>query len=240
MSKNDFIESKSINKLLLSKDELKSIIRWDVKNWKRALRFWNKHCEIKVGMRVLALGERDGGLSYYFAKLGCDVVCSDYKDFPDSTAEFHEAGKADMQISYKKIDMRSIDFGDDQFDIVVFKSVIGALGKKEDQVRAIQEIHRVLRDGGCLLFAENAVGSALHSSLRKKFVTWNDRWRYIGHDDVRGWAQLFSLSYSTSFGMLGLLGRSENQRNFFGALDRIISPLCPRRWRYIIFVVMIK
>ncbi|MBN4073090.1 class I SAM-dependent methyltransferase [Crocinitomix catalasitica] len=224
----------------LSKDELKSIIRWDVKNWKRALSFWDRHCEIKPGMRVLALGEREGGLSYYFAKLGCEVLCSDYNDFPDSAVEFHESQKVDTQISYKKIDIRSIDFGDEQFDIVVFKSVIGALGKKEDQDKAILEIHRVLRDGGYFLFAENAVGSALHRSLRKKFVGWNDRWRYISHQDVKGWAKLFSLAHLTSFGVLGLFGRSECQRNFFGTLDRIISPITPPKWRYILFGVMVK
>ena len=53
----------------LSKKELTDIIQWDVKNWKNALSFWEAHFDIRPGMKVLALGEREGGLSLYFAQL---------------------------------------------------------------------------------------------------------------------------------------------------------------------------
>ena len=51
-----------------SKSDLADIIQWDVKNWSKALDFWENHYSAKAGMKVLALGEREGGLSFYFAE----------------------------------------------------------------------------------------------------------------------------------------------------------------------------
>jgi ubiquinone/menaquinone biosynthesis C-methylase UbiE len=224
----------------LAKDELKAVIQWDVTNWKKALNFWNKHLKIEPGMKVLALGEREGGLSYYFAKLGCQVVCSDYNDFPDTTKNFHlNAGLAD-HISYQQIDMRAIEFSDEEFDIVVFKSVIGALGNKEDQDQSVEEIHRVLKTGGVFLYAENARGSKALQTLRKKMVDWGERWRYITAGDIDHWSDHFTKSYMKSYGSLDVFGRSEKQRSFLGSLDTVFSPITPKSWRYIFFGVMFK
>ena len=223
-----------------SKDELNEIIQWDVKNWSRALDFWNKHIRVEPGMKVLALGEREGGLSFYFAKQGCEVVCSDYNDFPDTTKDFHQSKGVSDKISYRKIDMRKIDFEDGSFDLVVFKSVIGALGNKEDQDKAIQEIHRVLKPGGAFLFAENARGSKAIQALRRRMVNWGQRWRYISSKDTGYWSSLFTDSHVKSYGAMAVLGRSEKQRSFLGSLDKVFSPITPRRWRYIFFGVMIK
>lgn len=224
----------------LSAEELAYIIQWDIKNWKRALSFWDKHFEIKAGMRVLALGEREGGLSYYFAQKGCEVVCSDYNEFPDSTKKMHAEKGVSDQISYKQIDMRNIDFEDGSFDVVVFKSVIGALGNKEDQDEAIKEINRVLKKGGAFLFAENALGSRFHRYLRKKFVGWGERWRYITRQDLQDWQSNFSSAKTEAFGFSALFGRSEKQRSFLGGVDKAFNPLTPKGWRYIYFGVMVK
>jgi ubiquinone/menaquinone biosynthesis C-methylase UbiE len=223
-----------------SKEELHDIIQWDVKNWKNALPFWSAHFDIKEGMKVLALGEREGGMSLYFAKQGCEVICSDYNEMPDETARMHkEKGVAD-KIEYRQIDMREIDFPSDSFDIVVFKSVIGALGDKDAQDDAIKEIHRVLRKDGAFLFAENAKGSSFHDYLRRKFVKWGERWRYINKYDIKQWRKLFSKSFVKSYGSLALFGRSEKQRSTLASADKLISPLTPKNWRYIYFGVFIK
>ncbi|MBK8926616.1 MAG: hypothetical protein IPM74_12100 [Crocinitomicaceae bacterium] len=58
----------------LDKEHINDIIRWDVKNWKNALPFWEAHFSIKPGMHVLVLGDREGGLSLYFALKGCVVT----------------------------------------------------------------------------------------------------------------------------------------------------------------------
>ena len=224
----------------VDRKDLKEIIRWDVKNWGKALDFWDAHFALQPGMRVLALGEREGGLSYYFASEDCLVESSDYVDFPETTRDFHaEKGVAD-RINYHKIDMRHIDFPEDCFDIVVFKSVLGALGNKSDQDKAIHEIVRVLKKGGALLFAENATGSPFHKFMRKRYVRWGNRWRYISSEDIEGWSSHFSKSHVKTFGSTAVFGRSEKQRERMGSLDTVLSPITPKNWRYIYFGVMIK
>ena len=219
---------------------LRDIIQWDVRNWSKTLGFWDKNFDIKPGMKVLALGEREGGLSYYFAKKGCEVVCSDYKDFPDTTKKFHREKKVDHQISYAKVDMRKIDFADETFDVVTFKSVLGALGNKSNQDDAMNEMRRVLKKNGALLFAENSVGSLFHKYLRKKYVKWGDRWCYIPKNDMLEWTKLFSKSIVKTYGLVGAFGRSEKQRSVLGRVDSVLSPIAPRGWKYIFFGVMVK
>lgn len=240
MSEKAVNESKPRGKWSPSKEELEAIIQWDVKNWSKALDFWNQHLRIEPGMRVLALGEREGGLSYYFAKQGCEVVCSDYNDFPETTVDFHREKKVSDSISYRQIDMRNIDFEEETFDVVVFKSVIGALGNKEDQDQAIREIHRVLKPNGAFLFAENAKGSKALQALRRRMVNWGERWRYISSKDVGYWSSLFTDSHVKTYGSTAVLGRSEKQRSTLASLDKVFSPITPRRWRYIFFGVMTK
>jgi ubiquinone/menaquinone biosynthesis C-methylase UbiE len=224
----------------LTKDELKDIIQWDVKNWKNALPFWSAHFDIKAGMKVLAIGEREGGMSVYFAKKGCEVVCSDYRELPSVTKEVHKSYGLEDQISYRTIDMRNIDFPDNTFDVVVFKSVLGSLEAKDGQDEAMNEMNRVLKKGGALLFAENAKGSNFHEYLRRKFIKWGENWRYVTKDDLKEWRSLFSKSFIKSYGSLGLFGRSEKQRSFLGSVDVAATPLTPANWRYIYFAVFIK
>lgn len=224
----------------LSKEEIKDIIQWDVKNWKDALPFWSAHFDIKPGMKVLALGEREGGMSLLFAKLGCEVWCTDYLEMPDFTKERHEKEGVSNQIQYKQIDIRSIDFEDEEFDIVVFKSVLGVVNDKEKQDESVREIKRVLKPGGAFLFAENTKASKLHAFLRRKFIKWNDIWRYIPLEDFKEWSGWFSKSDHKVAGFLALFGRSEGQRNFIAFFDKLFAPIIPKRWKYIYFGVYIK
>lgn len=219
---------------------LQKIIQWDIPNWSRALTFWEKHASIKKDMKVLTLGEREGGLSLYFAQKGCKVVCSDYNPFPEATEIMHQEERVSEFITYQRIDMKAIDLPDNSFDIVAFKSVIGALGNEADQLQAIKEIHRVLKPGGVLLFAENATGSKLHGWLRKKFIKWAHRWRYISLEDLNKWSEIYSESTFEHFGFWGLFGRSEGQRKFLSFFDRAFNFLIPKRWKYIHFGVLKK
>ena len=164
---------------ILSSKELADIIQWDIKNWSKCLAFWEDKVDLNSPKKVLALGEREGGMSLYFASRGHEVICSDYNPLPESTQKMHaNYGFAD-KVTYQSIDMTSIALADASFDIVVFKSVIGALGNADDQQLALNEIFRVLKPNGVFLFAENLEGTKLHQFLRKKFVNWGERWRYV-------------------------------------------------------------
>lgn len=224
----------------LSKKELNDIIEWDIANWKYALDFWESYYPIKPGMKVLAIGERRGGLSLFFAKKGCQVICTDYRDFPDSTKKLHKNYQVDNSIRYEQLDMRQIQFPDETFDIVVFKSVIGAIEHYEDQQKSLAEIHRVLKKGGAFLFAENSSASKFHRFMRKLFVKWEAKWRYVPDKEFKEWGQKYSASFSDKKGFISLFGRREWQRKILSIPDKIISTFVPKSWKYIYFGVCIK
>lgn len=224
----------------LSKSELKDIIQWDVANWKYALEFWESYYPVKPGMKVLILGERDGGLSVYFAKKKCSVICSDLTEISDRAKEMHKQYELMNSITYEKLDIRKIKFESDQFDIVVFKSVIGAVKSGDEQQNSIAEIRRVLKSGGAFLFAENASASKLHMFLRKKFTNWQDHWHYPSDNEMNHWKSHFSRCFSKKLGFIALFGRNENQRRLLSYFDRLFQFCVPKKWRYIFIGVYIK
>jgi len=224
----------------LSEKEIKDIIQWDVKNWKNALFFWEEHFDFKPGQKVLVLGDRNGGLSLFFAKKGMQVVCSDFDLQLETAKTLHKKYQVENLIEYANVDMRQIPFEDSAFDVVAFKSVLGALNDFEDQNRAIHEIKRVLKSGGVFVFAENTRASKFHSWMRNKFAKWKDPWRYSDDNEFKKWSALFTKSSMKKRGFFGLFGRSENQRNFLGSVDGFFNYLTPRRWKYILVGVFVK
>lgn len=224
----------------LSQKELKDIIQWDVSNWKKALSFWDEHYKITPGMKVLALGEREGGLSLYFALMGCEVVCTEYREFPEETKRMHEKYGVSSKITYALVDMRVLDFPDENFDVVVFKSVIGALNSYDDSEKSLKGIHRVLKKGGAFMFAENATASALHRFFRRRFVKWKGDWRYIPDSEFEAWKKNYSTAFSAKKGFIASFGRTDGQRKFLGYIDSIFSRITPKKWKYIYFGVFVK
>jgi ubiquinone/menaquinone biosynthesis C-methylase UbiE len=224
----------------LSEKEIKDIIQWDVKNWKNALFFWEAHFDFKPGHKVLVLGDRNGGLSLFFAKKGMQVVCSDFDLQLETAKELHQKYQVENLIEYAKVDMREIPFKDAEFDVVAFKSVLGALNDFEEQKKTMNEIYRVLKKDGALVFAENTRASRLHQWMRNKFAKWKDPWRYSDDLEFKEWSGLYSKSFMKKRGFFGLFGRSEGQRNFLGSVDVLAHYLTPRRWKYILAGVFVK
>ena len=92
-------------------------------------------------------------------------------------------------------------------------------------MESIKEIYKALRPGGYFLFSENLIGSFLHQFLRKRFIKWGRSWRYISIEEMKEFLLPFeSYKYITA-GFLGALGKSEEQRNFLGTIDKISSNL---------------
>ncbi len=152
----------------------------------------------------------------------------------------HETLGWDWAIDYQAIDATSIPFPDNTFDVVVFKSMLGALSTKERQAQAVREMHRVLKPGGVLLFSENLHGTALHRWLRKRFVPWDHYWRYL---DPWADADLFAPFHRVddhTTGLLANLGRNERQRDLLARVDGLLAPLVPATWRTIWYGVAVK
>lgn len=211
------------------------IIQWDVRTWSRALPIWQRAIDARRPANALAIGEREGGLSLWLAKQGIQVLCTDLGPFPPATRALHEAHGVPSLITYGQQDATHLDLPDATFDLVIFKSVIGALGSKEKQTRAIAEMHRVLRPGGVLLFAENLAGTWMHAWLRSRFVKWEHYWRYLQWPGDLDLFDRFAHKKVRTTGLLAGLGRTEGQRGLLARIDSVLCTMTPRTWHTVLY-----
>ena len=216
------------------------IFEWDVHNWSKAMKLWSPTLKNVNGGKALTLGERGGGLSLMLASHGMDVICTDINPFDESTSELHKKHGLSERVDYMSMDMTNLEFDDNSFDVVMFKSVIGALGSKDKQQRAISEIYRVLKPRGTLLFAENCSASFLHRWARKRFTNWDSYWRYPHYKNDRDLFDSFKEEQFKSYGFLGAFGRSEGQRRILGKMDNVFEKLTPASNRYIMVGRLVK
>ena len=101
-------------------------------------------------------------------------------------------------------------------------------------------MHRVLKPGGVLLFAENLAASPLHRWLRRRYVAWEHRWRYLHMPADRDLFADLSAVEMHSTGFLAPLGRSEAQRDLLARLDAVLMPMVPKAWRTVVYGVAWK
>lgn len=223
--------------------QLALIFEWEVRTWSRAYPIWSRELSGSHGgadRKALALGERNGGISLMLALHGLNVICSDLNGPSEGAVALHQQEGVAHQVAYQAIDILSIPYPEESFDHVAFKSVIGALGSKARQRQAMAEIHRVLKPGGSLLFAENLTGTAMHRWLRKRFVAWDSYWRYLDPTTDRDLFEGFGQVEIRSSGCLANLGRTEWQRDLLGRIDAVLAPLLPERIRTVWYGVARK
>jgi SAM-dependent methyltransferase len=223
---------------------LSDVIQWDVATWKHSLSFWEKRVGDLDGKLGLEIGSCGGGLSLLLALSGCRMVCSDLLGPTVRARELHRQYGVDGLITYDRVDARRIPFGNEQFDLVAMKSVLGALGNVEGRLKAqheaISEIRRVLKPGGVFLFAENTRGSPMHAALRERFMPWGRDWHYFTVGEVGELLSGFA-SVDLSFrGFAATLGRREWQRSVLHSLDWALVPLVPTGLRYVVFGFAMK
>ncbi|MCC6540640.1 MAG: class I SAM-dependent methyltransferase [Flavobacteriales bacterium] len=219
---------------------LSAILQWEVRSWSRALPLWEQYLPKDRTSRVLGIGEREGGLSLWFAAKGYTVVCTDLRPFPEGTRELHERYGVQDRVIHQQADTTALPFPDQSFTCVFFKSVIGALGTKEAQLQAVREMHRVLKPGGVLLFAENLHGSCLHGWLRERYVSWSSYWRYLHIEQDRDLFAPFAQVHASTTGVVANLGRTEAQRDLLARMDVVLTKLIPRRMHTIWYGAAIK
>ena len=227
---------------MASEDHLDLIFQWEVRTWSRAYPLWHSALAAmpKERDRALALGERDGGLSLMLADHGFITVCSDLRGPTDRAKDMHKSMGWDEWITYERIDALAIPKPDATFDVVSFKSMLGALSTKEHQALAIREMHRVLKPGGVLLFAENLGGTRMHRWLRRRFTNWAGYWRYLDSTADQDLFAPFANVHLESTGFLAALGRSEGQRDLLARFDGVLCPLLPVNWHTVLFGIATK
>jgi SAM-dependent methyltransferase len=217
---------------------LSDIIQWDIRNWSQAIDFWQRTVDWSNVSSCLELGAHDGGLSLWLASKKKHVICSDLQGTKELAGDFHKKYDVDGRIEYADIDATSIPF-ENHFDVIVFKSMLGGIGihdNKALQQTVCDQIHKALKPGGKLLFAENLVASGLHRFVRRKFIPWGTSWRYISIEETREFLRKFSRVDFRVSGVLGTFGRTERQRNLLSALDQMcVNHLTPARWKYLVY-----
>lgn len=219
-------------------------IAWDTVNWGRAIDYWLQFSEKNLTeSKVLEIGSSGGGISLWFALKGAQVLCSDLEGPKDIAKELHQRYGVSEKIKYANIDGMNIPFKN-EFDIVVFKSVLGGVGRRdteEDKIKTILEIKKCLKLGGEIWFAENLKATPVHQFARKHFRKRNyGRWRYPSIQEITRYMRFFSQLQFRTLGLLGTFGRGERQRRFFGRIDQTIDRFVPDSWRYIIAGIAIK
>jgi SAM-dependent methyltransferase len=215
-----------------------AIIGWDINNWSKFLPFCEKFLDPDpAGKQALEVGARGGGLSLYLALKGYEVVCSDLEVPGVQAWALHARHGVLEKITYRAVDILAPPYPEAFFDLIIFKSVIHALPQARFQAQAMQELHRLLRPGGLLLFAENLRASPLHRLLRKLFRPgWLlQQRRYPTAAEIRSWCRGFREFHGETWGFVGTMSRLEKMRGRLARLDAAIMPLVPQEWRYIIF-----
>jgi SAM-dependent methyltransferase len=223
---------------------IKQCVEWDVVNWSKALKFWEKNVLLdNGGLRCLELGGRRGGLSLWLAIKGNDVICSDFENPKQAASAIHSQFTFGGSIDYLAVDATKIPF-ENYFDIVVFKSILGGISRNNNshlkQV-VVDEVYKSLKPGGKLLFAENLVASDMHQFFRRKLTNWGSYWNYLRLEEVKDLLKQFnSVSFATA-GFLGAFGRVEFQRNLLGKLDTLLfDKVVADKMKYIVFGVATK
>lgn len=219
-----------------SESEVQGIFSWDVKIWSQALSLWVPSLEKLAGGKALAIGERDGGISLLFALLGFDVVCTDLGGATAKARELHKRFGVEKKIAYEELDVTDLTrYTAGEFDVIGFKSVLGSLGTWEKQYLAAKFITSRIRPGGTLVFAENLTGHPIHKLLRRSFVPWASKWRYLELEELKELFSEFSAVEFKSHGFLGALGRTEGQRSTLGVIDSIVAPRLNPSSHYVLF-----
>lgn len=220
-------------------------VEWDVVNWAKALSFWKRQAGAMLpGADVLEVGCRDCGISLWPLSAGArHVVCTDLGGPSQTAVDRHERYLVSGRVEHCDVDVTRMPFRD-QFDVVIFKSVLGGIGGaggSEGQRQAVAQMHAALRPGGVLLFAENMVSSPIHGLLRRRFVTWGDRWLYVDLPSLAAFLAPFERVELNTAGFLGAVGRTDNQRRILGSLDSLVGDwVVPRSWNYIAFGAAFK
>jgi SAM-dependent methyltransferase len=230
--------------MIYNRELIKDVVEWDVVNWSKALQYWDRSIDLDLPNCIaLELGSRRGGLSLWIAMKGARIICSDLASPESKACNLHKKYNVDHRIQYQSINATDIPY-ENHFDIVLFKSVLGDVGREghnEMQTRAMEQIYRALKPGGKLLFAENLAGTCVHQFLRRSYVKWGTCWRYITVDETKQLCGNFKSFKFITRGFLGAFGMNEIQRKILGQIDGLfLDYILPDRMKYILIGVAEK
>jgi len=229
----------------LDDELLADVVGWDVGTWSTPVRFWERVVEPMGGrLDVLEVGAGPGGPSLWLALQGHRVVTSNLDHTQRQARPLHERYGVADRVEYRDLDVANLPY-QDHFDLIVFKSVLGGIphGGRELQREALVQLHRALKPGGRLIFAENLRGTPLHRLARA--VAYRRRgvpkWQYLTLRDLREFLRDFREVELRTTGVLALFGRSEDRRRALARADaRFWNRAVPASWHYVVYGTAVK
>ncbi len=222
---------------------MRDVTQWDTVSWTRAINAW-KVSESK-GKKALGLGEAKGGLSLYFATLGCEVVCSDYQwmnsDEKKAAEVLHHKYQVNDRITYKDIDATDIPY-ENEFDIIFFKSILGGIGRNGNHElisKVFDQAYKALKPGGKLYYAENLKGTRFLQWFRGRVsIAYKSGWTYFDEKKLISLEGKFTPIERHTFGCIACIGPTETIRSILGRIDILLEKVV--KDRYIISCVLQK
>ncbi|MCB9044848.1 MAG: class I SAM-dependent methyltransferase [Chitinophagales bacterium] len=228
---------------------VQDIIEWDILNWSQLMAYWQPVLEqLPRDSKVLAIGERNGGLSLWLALMGYHVTCTDIDDITSTAGQLHARYNVSNKIEYRKLDIVNDKWPDEQYDIIIAKSVIGGVKAQRDnagsrsfevQRQAVNNILNMLKPGGYFLSAENMMGGWLTRSVRGVGKRASG-WRYISYSELKELFNAFSLVQTKTFGILPTFfsRRVYNTTAYF--LNRYLLDILSPATKYVAFTIARK
>lgn len=218
-------------------NQINDIINWDVETWKEILPYWEKQITnySKTTSKCIEIGSRDGGISLWMAQKGFKITCSDiYYDLEDAK-KLHLKYGINTTILYEKIDV--LDWNEkNKYDVIILKSVLGALQNEKTIEIAIKNIYSNLKEGGILLFAENSKGTFLHQQFRKRFTDWGNIWFYFDEKSITSFLKKMKVIEVKYNGVLTVFGNRIGFSRLFSKFDKFfLNKIAPNKAKYMLF-----
>ena len=221
---------------------VRDIVSWDVRTWSTAVLYWDRVLGTSERpLRCLEIGAGSGGPSLWLALQGHEVVCTNWRDTELHALPLHERYGVSDRITYADVDATDMPY-ENEFDIVVFKSVIGGVGSKQAQDRAMKSILRALKPGGRLLFAENLRATVVHRVARAiAYRVRGSSWRYPTIRELQPHLDAYESHELRTTGVVAMFGLKEPTREALAvADDRVFNRIVPRSWHYVGYGTAIK
>ena len=220
---------------------LRDVFEWDAPNWSKSLDIWEPYFNSKTSLNCLEVGSHLGGISLLLAKHGHKITCSDLISPSGTASRLHQKYSLQNKIKYAAVDIKNMNMKD-EFDIIIFKSVIGGVARNYDidLARKIStNLKGALKPGGVVLFAENCSGSLLHR-LGRKYLRKRATWSYFSANQFKEiFSNFESFQYDT-FGFWSAFSVGKLSNLILSKLDKFTSSIIPKSKKYIIFGVAKK
>jgi 2-polyprenyl-3-methyl-5-hydroxy-6-metoxy-1,4-benzoquinol methylase len=221
------------------------IIEWDVQNWSQLLTYWEPILKkLPPDGKILAFGERNGGLSLWLAMQGFHVDCTDRVRPTDAAVEMHKRYHVADKITYGSFDVVNSSMEGNKYDLIIAKSVLGGIKSdyknattrtSETRENAIKNIYNLLKPNGYILFAENIQGSVLLHKVRK-MLGKQKGWYYFNISDFNNLFKTFHDVEIKTFGVIPTTSRNRYFNDFIFALNKYLLNVLPSSYKYIAFI----